>query len=296
MSVSQKPATAPRAARVTAGIAIAVAAVHIFLTAVFNLPYQSVKYGALPGELADSYVNPYLSQDYRIFAPDPANADRNLWVRAWVETPDGERVVSQWVDTTAVELAEPYRRVLRKQLTVLGAERLMGAYRSLTVAQREVAAGNYHNAEDLNPLLDALRGTGEDNVAGVNNFVRATNYVTSYGTQVALAMWGDEGEILAIQTRSVYSPIVRWENRHDENAVAPPDTYTDLGWRPVMEWPEQDREAFSRTFLAWAEDAGLSLDLEPRGATTDDQLPEADLSATAPDAPTAPATTGADDD
>jgi hypothetical protein len=281
---------------VTAGIAIVLAAVHILLTAVFNLPYQSLKYGPLPGELADSYINPYLSQDYRIFAPDPANADRNLWVRAWVATPDGERVVSQWVDTTAVELAEPYRRVLRKQLTVLGAERLMGAYRSLTDAQRTVAAGNFHNAEDLTALLDALRGTGEDNVAGVNDFVRATNYVTSYGSQVALAMWGDEGEILAIQTRSVYSPVVRWGDRHDESAVAPPDTYTDLGWRPVMEWPEQDRDAFARTFLAWAEDAGLSLDLEPREPTTVDELPAGDIDAAQSDDVTAPATSGADDD
>jgi hypothetical protein len=212
---------------VTAGIAIVLAAVHILLTAVFNLPYQSLKYGPLPGELADSYINPYLSQDYRIFAPDPANADRNLWVRAWVATPDGERVVSQWVDTTAVELAEPYRRVLRKQLTVLGAERLM---------------------------------------------------------------------ILAIQTRSVYSPVVRWGDRHDESAVAPPDTYTDLGWRPVMEWPEQDRDAFARTFLAWAEDAGLSLDLEPREPTTVDELPAGDIDAAQSDDVTAPATSGADDD
>jgi hypothetical protein len=63
-----------------------------------------------------------------------------------------------------------------------------------------------------------------------------------------------------------------------------------------MEWPEQDRDAFARTFLAWAEDAGLSLDLEPREPTTVDELPAGDIDAAQSDDVTAPATSGADDD
>ncbi len=123
----------PKAAKVASAAALLLAAVHIALTAVFNVPSTEVKYEALPGRVADAWIRPYFVQDYRIFAPDPASADRNLWVRAWVETPDGERVETKWVDVTAIELAEPYRRVLRKQLTVIGAEQLMTSFGKLTV-------------------------------------------------------------------------------------------------------------------------------------------------------------------
>lgn len=256
----------PRLARIATLIALVLAAAHVFLTAVYNTPYEDAKYGALPGRMADNYISPYLVQDYRIFAPNPANSDRNLWVRAWVETPEGERVETEWVDATSIELAEPHRRVLRKQLTVLGAERLMGAYNGLTDAQREVVEQNFHNDSDLTPLRDALVAADTSNAAAVNDFIRVTNYVTSYATQVAHAMWGDENEVIAVQTRSVYSPVVRWEERFDDDAQRPSSSYTALGWRPLMEWSAQDRDAFARSFLTWAERAGVSAELDTTGA------------------------------
>jgi len=175
-----------------------------------------------------------------------------------VETDDGERIETDWVDVTAIELAEPYRRVLRKQLTVIGAEQLMGSYNKLTDEQRAIAEQNFLGTGDLNPLNDALVEADDSNGAEVRAFIRATNYTTSYATQVAYALWDDDGEILAVQTRSVYSPVVRWEERDDPNAVRPDSTYTALGWRPPMEWSAQDREAFARTFLDWAEKAGVT--------------------------------------
>ncbi|MGM1017055.1 MAG: DUF5819 family protein [Actinomycetota bacterium] len=248
----------PTAAKVTSVIALLLAGVHILLTAIFNVPYSDVKYDVLPGRAADAYIRPYFTQDYRIFAPNPASSDRNLWVRAWVETDAGERVETDWIDVTAIELAEPYRRVLRKQLTVIGAERLTGAYNDLTDTQREIAEQNFLGTGDLNPLNDALLEADDSNGAEVRAFIRATNYTTSYATQVAYALWGDDGEILAVQTRSVYSPVIRWEDRDDPNAVRPDSTYTALGWRPPMEWSQQDREAFARTFLHWADKAGVT--------------------------------------
>ncbi len=252
------PVRVSRAASAAAAVALVVAATHILLTATFNTPYSGLKYDVLPGRAADSYINPYLVQDYRIFAPDPASSDRNLWVRAWVEKPDGERVETAWIDATGVELAAPYRRVLRKQLTVLAAERLMGAYGELTDAQKQVAEENFHRDHDLNPLRAALLEADEANSGAVNSFIRVSNFVTSYATQVAYAMWEDEGEVLGVQVRSVYSPVIRWEDRFDDSARPPGSSYTDLGWRPVMEWSAQDRDAFARSFTRWAEHAGVS--------------------------------------
>lgn len=236
-------------------------AVHVFLTAVHNIPDDDIKYGPLPGAVADAYVNPYLVQDYRIFAPNPVSSDHNLWVRAWVETPEGERVTTDWVDVTSVELEAPHRRVLRKQLSVLSAERLMGAYRDLSDEQRAVAAENFYRGGDLQQLQETLQGAGEDNDAAVNGFISASNYATSFSTQVSQALWSEHGEVVAVQMRSVYAPVIRWEDRFDPDAEAPSQSYTDLGWRPAMEWQEQSRDGFARSFLRWAEAAGVSTDL-----------------------------------
>lgn len=269
-----RSARLPRSARITAAIAAVLVAVHIFFTAVYNVPDEDLKYDVLPGRAADSYIRPYLLQDYRIFAPNPANSDRNLWVRGWVETPDGEMVTTKWVDTTAVELAEPYRRVLRKQLSVMAAESLMGDYRGLSAEQREVAAENFHRGDALYPLDEALREADSANAAAVGPFIRSSNFATSYASQVAQALWSEHGEVAAVQVRSVYSPIVRWEDRFDPDASAPASSYTDLGWRPVMEWGAQNQDAFARTFLTWAADAGVTTSLsdedEDPGGSPDD--------------------------
>ncbi|MFS0853097.1 DUF5819 family protein [Microbacterium sp. 179-I 3D4 NHS] len=258
MTPTPKAPPIPRAAKLASAAALVLATVHIGLTAVYNVPSTDVKYDALPGRAADAWIRPYFIQDYRIFAPDPASADRNLWVRAWVETPAGDRVETKWVDVTAIELAEPHRRVLRKQLTVIGAEHLMTAYGKLTPAQRDVVEGNFHDSDDLSALNEAMLAADDSNPGVVRSFIRATNYTTSYATQAATALWGDDGEILAVQTRSVYSPVIRWEDRFDPEAVRPDSSYTALGWRPTLEWSQQNTEAFSRTFLAWAERAGVN--------------------------------------
>ena len=155
-----------------------------------------------PATAASGYINPYLQQDYRIFAPNPANSDRNLWLRAWVETPDGERVTTKWVDATSIELAEPARRVLRKQLSIQAALRLMSTYFDMSTAQREVAEQNFHEDEDLTPLQDALIEADDSLDSEARAFIRASNFATSYATQAAKALWSDDGEVIAVQTRS----------------------------------------------------------------------------------------------
>ncbi|QTV80237.1 DUF5819 family protein [Microbacterium sp. NIBRBAC000506063] len=233
-------------------IVLALAATHMFFTAVVNVPYSQVKYGPLPGAAADAYVRPYFVQNYRIFAPNPASEDRELWVRAWVEAEDGTRTETEWINATAVELTDTYRKVLRKQLTIVGAEAYMAAYRGLNAQQTEiVTGGNFHREGDRERLVAALSEHGS---AGA--YMRASDYVTAYATQVAHALYGEEYEILAVQSRIVYEPVVRWRDRHDADAEPPPPTQTRAGWREPLEYDGQDQEEFARSFLTWLERAG----------------------------------------
>ncbi|KAM9862912.1 hypothetical protein ACI1US_01152 [Leucobacter sp. BZR 635] len=190
-------------------------------------------------------------------------------MRGWIELPGGERVKSEWVNASGVELSATYRRTLRKQLSVVGAERLMGAYRGLSADQQQVAAKNHLEGDGLFGLRDALLAVDGSDPAAVRAFIRADNYVSSYATQVAHAMWGERGEVVGVQTRAVYDPVVRWKDRHDPDAQRPPSSYTDLGWVPAMEWPGQDREAFARSFRAWADRAGVEAGLEGDAGASD---------------------------
>lgn len=248
----------PRAAQLAAGVVLLLVAVHMFLTAVVNTPNAAIKYDVLPGAVADQYVRPYLVQDYKIFAPDPADTDRQLWVRAWVADESGEKTATEWINATHVELSSTYRKTLRKQLSIVGAERLMGAYSKLNEEHRAVVAENHLGGEALYALRDAMLAADDSATAAVDEFIRADNYATSYATQVAYAMWGEQGTIEGVQVRAVYDPVIRWADRNDPDAERPPSKYTDLGWVPPMEWPGQDREAFARTFRAWAEQAEQS--------------------------------------
>lgn len=241
----------PVATMVVTGMVLAAMAIQMFFTLVVNVPYPDVKYRALPGAAADAYMRPFFVQDYRIFAPNPASEDRQLWVRAWVSDASGRPVTTEWVNTTAVELAEPYRRTLRKQLTIVGAERLMAGYRALSDEQRAIVAGNYHQDGGTAQLTSDLTALGS-----ARGYLQASDYTTGYATQVAEALWGDRGEVLAVQTRAVYAPVVRWSQRDDPDAQRPRSTYTDLGWREPLEYPGQDSAEFARTFRAWYSSAG----------------------------------------
>lgn len=233
-------------------LVLALAATHMFFTAVVNVPSSTVKYGALPGAAADAYTRPYLIQNYRIFAPNPASEDRELWVRAWLESDDGTRTEGPWINATAVELIDAHRRVLRKQLTISTAESYMAAYRALSDVQRDILTTvNHHRDGDRERLMQALAEHGS-----AAAYVRASDAATAYATQVAYALYGEDHRILAVQTRVVYSPVVRWRDRNDPGATPPERTMTRSGWREPLEYPGQDRAAFARTFNAWFDTAG----------------------------------------
>jgi len=239
------------AAKVTAGVVSLLVAAHMLFTLTYNLPSREIRESILPGPLATAYMQPLFVQDYKIFAPDPAGADHQLWVRAWSENVDGEPWTSEWVNVTAVELSAPYRKILRKQLTIVGAERFMSAYEALNPEQQQLVATNYHRAglTRLEEDLTALDTAGTS--SRVTAFIRSTQYVDAYATQVAYALWGDIGEISAVQTRVVYDPVIRWNDRDDPEAQRPAATITDTGWRPLLEYPGQSREKFAQTFQEW---------------------------------------------
>lgn len=234
-----------------ATVAVAVGMlIHMFFTFVYNVPTASLR-SALPTEAAARYMEPLFVQDYKIFAPEPATADHQLWVRAWLEDGTGEPETTEWINVSSVELSVRYRQVLRKHMSIIGAERLMAAHTRLSPAQKELAAQNYHR-DGLDRLhRDLLDAEPNGDPAVAATFIRSTRFLDAFATQVAFARGATPENLAAVQTRVVYDPVVPWKHRNDPDAPQPAARITDTGWRRPLEYPNQDREAFASTFRGW---------------------------------------------
>ncbi len=155
-------------------------------------------------------------------APNPISDDRYLLVRAWLKSEDGEPRITEWVNATSAEISTTQRRLVRKQMTILGVERLVPAFEGLTEEQQRIADENWHES-GFAGLREALLHAAPGTDGAVDRFLRASEYLTAYGTQVAYAEWGADN-VVAVQIRGVYEPVVRWEDRDDPNAQRPAST------------------------------------------------------------------------
>src|SRR5699024_4440298 len=126
-----------------------------------------------------------------------------------------------------VELSVRYRQVLRKHMSIIGAERLMSAHSRLNSDQKDVVAGSYHRS-DLEQLhQDLLDAAPDGDRSAAADFVRSTRFVDAFATQVACARGATPENLAAVQTRVVYDPVVSWADRDDPDAEAPAAGITD---------------------------------------------------------------------
>ena len=84
-------------------IAVAVAIVGLHLAAVTLAALPPNRYSdAARGQTA--YLDPYFTQNWRLFAPTPISEDRSLRFQGAYVDADGRQARTPWVDWTAVEL------------------------------------------------------------------------------------------------------------------------------------------------------------------------------------------------
>lgn len=257
-SVAPQPRSRSIVSIVALCLVLVVVGFHVLMTASYDTPDAKIKNNVLAGNVAKAYIEPLFFQGYQIFAPNPQDSNRSLLVRAWVEQPDGEMVTTDWVNATDAELAAPGRRLLRKHLTVVAAERLMGAFSGLNAEQKEIVKKNFHYDYTMESMAEELRKSGASD-SKVRTVLNASRYSTAYATQLAYALWGPEGawsqgKVKAVQARAHYEYIPRWEDRNKADAETKKRwKATVFGWRAPVESRYQDREAFAETIVPWVE-------------------------------------------
>ncbi|HET6895931.1 MAG TPA: DUF5819 family protein [Candidatus Baltobacteraceae bacterium] len=83
---------------VTLVLCCAVFAVHFTFVELMNLPTNPIKLQYY--DVLEAYVNPFFTQNWSFFAPDPIANDLSLFVRAQRRGADGKRLQSPWYDVT----------------------------------------------------------------------------------------------------------------------------------------------------------------------------------------------------
>ncbi|MEY9965530.1 hypothetical protein ABIA33_003576 [Streptacidiphilus sp. MAP12-16] len=102
------PPPLSRPARLVVALAVAAcvttAIVHVCLVFLYVAPSNTVSQRY--AQQINAWIYPYFEQNWQLFAPDPQYAQPQISARVATTSPNGARKVGDWVDLTAVDVAE----------------------------------------------------------------------------------------------------------------------------------------------------------------------------------------------
>lgn len=247
VSTDQGPPTndrVPTAAKALAAVLLVVLVVHFGITFLWNS--QPNPATDVVGDQVDDYIEPLFEQHWRLFAPNPVNAENELLVRADVRNPEtGEFETTPWTSATQREWSlvegNPFPSRASRLTTNLH-RRLEVAWEALDDDQRQVVTVDFFAMDDdWSELVNALKDEQDATATAIETYIRAERVATAYATQFAKAAWGKD--VTSVQVRLRSTPVPRWKDRFGE---PDPDAavVTEFGWRPVVVTDEQDEKAF----------------------------------------------------
>jgi Family of unknown function (DUF5819) len=192
------------------------------------------------------YLTPFFGQNWRLFAPNPIDEDRNLLVQGAYIDGDGDVQTTPWVDWTSVEQDVIEHRLVggragyitTKMFGALGEEfgEMQPAQRSL--AQRSSAL----TPPSWNVLRDSLTRAGTD-VGNVDDYLRYDRAVARLATSVIVAR--SSREIIAVRYALREQDVVPYDARHGDSAerqaARPEATVRVSGWRTPTLGPGAER-------------------------------------------------------
>ena len=259
-----------RSVRMNAGrrsilvVLCAITAWHIFASFLWIGPYSGLRQ-VVPGDLLRSYMIPMFGQSWSVFAPEPINGDYRLQIRATVGEGDDARDTG-FVDATAAELSMLTNNLTPPRAAIQASEvasAMFNAYNKLSDEQKEIVALGYYNGDDWHDRLrSALLATGGESAATA--YLAAEERVNAYATQVAYAVWG--GDITHVQFAVSRQNVVPFAERHNPAAERPAVQPVPSGFRGLIEYPGQSRDAFAAVFLRALDRSGQGDLIETEGA------------------------------
>jgi len=189
---------------------LALAAFHLVSVTLAALPTNPVSDTARP---ATDYLQPYFTQNWRLFAPNPISADRTIEFRAQYNR-DGLTEETAWLDWTDVELDVVRHRLVGGRagyITNKMFSPLVTAYNRLDSDQRQIADLDYDTAMAGWPALgEALAEAGGDGMR-VSMWIGYERAATQLATQALRAAYPDR-ELIAVQYRLVTHQVTAFRH------------------------------------------------------------------------------------
>lgn len=231
---------------------VAVAAFHMFSVTAAAIPTNTLSTRLSP---ATAYLNPYFTQNWRLFAPNPIADDRTLWFRGEYVDAAGQTQATDWFDWTAVELDLVRHKVVGGRAGYIS-NKLIGPlnqhFLALSLSQRELAAQDRDATKDgYVSFRDKLIAAG-GNPVGVGFYLRYETSTVRLATSVLEALHPDT-TFTAVRYRIVRRPVVAYDNRllpAAERAKSRPSAdIRRSGWRK----PIESNAATNRTIADFVE-------------------------------------------
>jgi hypothetical protein len=195
------------------------------------------------------YLNPFFTQNWRLFAPNPVAEDRNVLFQGAYVAADGTTKRTAWIDWTSVELDLVHHRLIggragyitNKLFSPLGVR-----FGTLSDQQRQASL----TTDDKKPpswlKLQELLDAASDAPGQVTIFLRYERATARLATDALEARWPGR-QFTAVRYSLRSQGVVPYAARHGsakERAAARPAPEQRMsGWRTPTEGPADERRA-----------------------------------------------------
>lgn len=240
MSIEPETKNVSTVRRAVVLVVALVATVQLFGVTFISIPPQSAPPGTRSA--AELVLHSYFEEEWKLFAPSPVNADRDLMVQAaWRD--GGTVTTGEWINLTAIDdsvvahsLGAPRSAYLTSRL----AGGLDAVWSNVAGEVRTGVADASSESEpldaaDLSDLLGAEDVTGPARDLIVERDQGATTYLTD-----VFRTFEPDRDLVAVRYGTRLSTAPSWEQRHEaEKSVG---STTAGPWRvPAKDDPERRR-------------------------------------------------------
>jgi len=230
----------------------------VVVVAMVGFHLVSVTAAALPPnryseavEPVNGYLRPYFTQNWRLFAPNPIDSDRELRFQAAYRDENGDIQITDWVDWTDVELDLVHHKIVGRRggyITNKLVSSLSASRARLTTDQRTALkeAGTQDAPLSWTELTQELDRHGQlpDRV---RSYVRYELATARLATDVLLSRYPDD-DIVAVRYSLYRNPVLRYDDRHadaEEELLLRRPNEDVSGWRRPVRGTDAERDVIA---------------------------------------------------
>ena len=218
---------------------VLIAGFQLFSVTTAAIPANSFSTRAKP---VTSYLNPFFTQNWRLFAPNPISSDRSLWFRGEYVDASGDTKTTTWLNWTDVELDLVHHKVVGGRAGYI-TNKLIGPlndrFLAMSLPQRKVAADDKATAlKGYSALRKKLLETDGKDPRAVELYLSYETSTIRLATSAMRALHPGV-TFAAIRYRVVSQSVVPYADRgltaEQRKQVRPGPMIRRSGWRaPIV--------------------------------------------------------------